>query len=229
MSIAFYINLLLSLSFLLVTVLVLKKSHNIANIAFSWTTALFSLSTFFGLVEELYTDQIIPGSIPALITILDNVIFPLAPLGLVFSSFIIKNGYSSWKNLTLWIFTILYVIIENTLFFLSFTKDYSVLNEIMNLTIWNALLIIPLMISVIIFFSIYREMNEEKSKMLIVVIGVATGTLGQVLNSIGIFISNDDLVLISYIVIVIGVLVVSLSFMNITSSSQTRSIAPSPN
>ena len=228
MSIAFYINLLLSLSFLLVTILVLKKSHNISNIAFSWTTALFSLSTFFGLVEELYADQL--QAVPNPITVLDNFIFPLAPLGLVFSAFIIKNGYSSWKNISLWLLTIIYAIIENILFagHIRYLGDYSYLNSTMNQTIWNALLLIPLMASVLLFFLIHRDMDEEKNKMLIVILGVSIGTFGQLLNVIGIVTINNDLVLFSYLIVVIGVLLISFAFMNITNN-QTRSAQAIPN
>lgn len=214
------INLALCLSFLLVTILVLRKSQNISTITFSWTTGLFALSTFFGVIEELYNSQVISGTTPQALTIIDNIIFPLAPLGLVFSAYVIKNGYHTWKNMNLWLFTTIYVVIEIVLFALRFDQNYTYLNETINSALWNILITLPLLLSIVYFYSIYHEMDEEKNKMLLLVIGIGLGTLGQTINAIGIILANDNLIVGSFVVIVTGVLIVSLSFMNITSVSK---------
>ena len=218
-----FINLALALSFSFVTVLVIRKSRNISSLAFSWTTFLFTLSTFFGTIEELYNANVLAGTTPQIMTVVDNIIFPLAPLGLLFSSFVIKRGYNAWKNFTLWLFTLFYVLVEIVLFGLRFIQDFSFLNEILNNAIWNVLVTIPLLLSVAYFYSIYLEMDDEKNKMLFVVLGVTIGTLGQFLNVLGIIMVNESLVLLSFVVIVVGVLFVSLSFMNITSVPRNTS------
>ena len=223
------INLALALSFSFVTFLVLRKSRNISSLAFSWTTFLFALSTFFGTIEESYNAHVLTGTTPQIMTVVDNIIFPLAPLGLLFSSFVIKRGYDAWKNFTLWVFTVIYVLVEVVLFALRFIQDFSIINEIMNNAVWNALVTIPLLLSIAYFFSIYQEMDDERNKMLFVVLGVTIGTLGQFLNVFGIIMVNESLVLLSFVVIVVGVLFVSLSFMNITSVQRDTASQPTIN
>ena len=220
------INLLLAILFFLVTLLVIRKSRNVVNVAFAVTTGLFSISSLNGLISELMTDNIIPQLFPEFIGISGDFVFLVAPLGVLYSSYMVIYGYEAWKNKSILILTAIYIVVEiilalngnNNSTLPVITFEYFD-NIAITRGLFNLLIAIPLLLSVYYFGRLYTRMKGNKNSILLLEIAIGTGTLGQILNSIFIIIGQGTQVW-ALLIIVVGVFLAALSFSNIFASKK---------
>ncbi|MHA2245618.1 MAG: hypothetical protein ACXADY_11695 [Candidatus Hodarchaeales archaeon] len=227
----------LSISFALLTGLVLRKSRNVSNLAFTVTTGLFTINTFASFLQEAMRDTIIPQSdvLSIQLRMIGDIAYLIAPLGLAYSSFMIVNGYSEYKNRNLTIFTLVYLL-TGLIFILINDPFVSIIIEEKPNPFLNLIDSIPLIISLYYFGKLYKLVDAanttDKRKVLYLVLGIFVGTSGQVINTINVFLNQDTLP-IALAIIIVGVLSASISFTNLSGrvhppTPQTES-TPSPN
>ncbi|MFW9854525.1 MAG: hypothetical protein ACFFFG_05675 [Candidatus Thorarchaeota archaeon] len=210
----------LSASFSFLTFLVLRKSQNPANIAFATTTSFYAFNTAISGVLQLHELNILPLGDPTLLSNFGMVIFLFAPLGLVYSSYMIVNGFYAWRNHTITWFSGIYIFLGlglsgNEMFNLMYV-DFAISDAAFNL-----LICVPLFISMMLFGKLYGEM-EDVSKIHFLEAGILIGTTGQLATTVITFFSLGDLLnYIALATIIFGVLVASVSFTNITNLIKT--------
>ncbi|MFW9778047.1 MAG: hypothetical protein ACFFE8_04270 [Candidatus Heimdallarchaeota archaeon] len=218
----------LSASFSFLTFLVLRKSQNPANIAFATTTSFYAFNTAISGVLQLHELNILPLGDPTPLSNFGTVIFLFAPLGLVYSSYMIVNGFYAWRNRNLTWFSGIYIFMGlvlsgNEMFNLMYV-DFAISDAAFNL-----LICIPLFISMGIFGKLYGEM-EDVSKIHFLEVGILIGTTGQLATTIITFFSMGDLLnYIALATIILGVLVASISFTNLANLIKSiRAETPEP-
>ncbi len=201
-DIQFYPSMILSVLFVVVTYLVLRKSRTNVNVSFAIGSFLFGLGTF--LAGLGYYDP----SYQYLWTYA-TVGITLGPCGYFIAGKLIVDGDKTFRSAETYI--LLLIALVSTIGILYTYPRYSV-ND--STKIWDTVLVIILLFCSYEYYKVYNIVPELQKKILFLLLGLILAIIGLVINLFVLYITNEG-TLLRTTVPVIGQILVALSFTSI--------------
>ena len=210
-----YIYGILTFLFVLLTITVLRRSKDVPNKFFALTTILFALSTIINLIQQINILVFLREEDIFLATI-GSMGFFLAPVGIFFSAYTIIHGYSTWRRIKPVTFVLLYTFIEFSLLMNHNGLQLTIISRNVSSALYTALVCIPLFLSGNSFIKVHNLSENRKKNILVLVLGIFVGSIGEIFNSVFIFLGQDNNVF-ALMVILVGVFASTFSFIQFSN------------
>ena len=194
----FYIIIILFLLFM--SFLVLKKSTSIVNIYFVFTPIIFSIMIFSVLMNNYL-------SIPAVIT---EILYIIAPLGILFSSWYIFHGNNLFKHYPNLIFLAVYL--SYLVIMVAFINDELYKNLIFSFD--HLIIVLPFSLAIINFIKLIKESPDQKGQIRFLIVGLLINIIGFIIRGVVQFLSNVESIE-GLIITLIGIILVLFAFRSI--------------
>ncbi|MFX0091216.1 MAG: hypothetical protein ACFFBD_05585 [Candidatus Hodarchaeota archaeon] len=211
---------LLSLLFIILTLILLKKSTSLINKIFATSTILYFL---FGIVMGTQRLELFaPWGQDLLLNLLSNFLFVVAPLGMMFSAYMIVDGEYRLKSYPLWIFAVIYTIAGFLTWIFRFI--FPIFDEPFNLNFFNFLInvvgSVPLILSTIQYGRLIRETEQFRNQLYILIVGFIIAIIGLLLFAILALMNAIAFQAGSMVVIVVGLVISIVAFIYRPTTSQ---------
>jgi len=198
--------------FMLLAFLVVRKSYSAVNVAFAVTPFLIGLNTLIAVIISTISTMddpnmvmfITSGTLPLL----------LAPIGFLYSGLIILYGKSILHESFIRLPTFLYAGIAIIIALLRFIDlpYYS--------TIIFSLLFVPLAISIFLYLKIAKNIPQLQNKLYVMVIGLSIALVSVVIRIITNLLTSGDSI-VGQLLLIIGVIIVITAFLGTDTNIRT--------
>lgn len=210
-----YVAFILSLLFVLATILVIRKSRTNVNIAFATGSFLFAIGTL--LAGMGYYD----ASFQYLWTYA-TIAITLAPCGYFIAGKLIIDGDRTFRSIMTYIVIIIAFISSIATFII-----YPTLNEPENVKRWDIVLIAILCFCCYQFYKVYQIAPELRIKLSFLLFGIVISILSLAINIVIIFLTGETTVLRT-IIPAIGQMFIVASFTSIPDAMRRSTTNQQP-
>ena len=211
LDIFFFMYGFISIILLLIVIFILRKSRNLANIAFVGTPILFTLILIFNMIN--YYGQIINNFL---------LWFPylIAPLGMLISSIYILEGPGFQKDQNLLTFLLGYIVVAGILSAYPNPLEYSDLTGL-HAGIMHLILIIPFLVTMNNFGRIENLIPDQKRRINMLITGLGAVAMGSMLRGVEFIMMNRESE-IGMAIIVVGSIMTLLAFAGVRKQEEKK-------
>lgn len=209
----------LAILFLLIGLLVIRKSRSLVNTTFSSALFLFSGNSFVNVLRR--TDVELLNAIDPMLFLFLAATVILAPLGIMYSGFVIYDGSKFYQHPAVLWTTPVYILLQSFLWSAEFFElqlepihTYNVLSSLE-----NGLICIPLIIAFARYYGVVGLIPEEKRNVWILLVGLVLAIVGQLTNALVIYLTENSSTL-GLLLVVLGVVTATVAFSNIFSTKE---------
>lgn len=206
-----YYYFILSILFFVIGLLVIRKDKSSINYVFSFTPFAFSL---WALIRPFFNQETLcPFCFSMLLDIFNNILFFIAPLGVLFSAWMILYGSKiDYKSKTM-IFFIIYFVFGLVLSYFFINAELHNLSTNLITAFVNLYMIAPLIVSLGFYYVIYTTIIKNY-KVVLLMFGISLGIIGQIINAFYYYL-NGAFPAFAFIIIIVGLLGMMLSFISL--------------
>ena len=198
-----FVQLIIASLLIILSLIILKKSFDSVNIYFSITPIFFAITIFLTIIDNMI-------AIPSWIS---TVFYLIAPLGILISAWIIKDGTNYLRvpiNMVFLLFYFLYSIISTSVEMIYVDPNSSLVDLFLDLN--HVMVAVPMFFTAIYYYSFMKLVPEQKTKMVVITVGTLIIVLGLLIRAISYFQLNQES-LIGLTVILVGTFAVLYSFL----------------